>query len=358
MIKLKSKKMLSNKKFSDFRSDTVTKPTQEMRVAMANAKVGDDVLGDDYTVKKLEKLAAKITGKEKALFVPSGTLGNELAVKLWTKDGEEVILDYKSHIYSHELSGISLIARVLPKPFDYLDGIPDLNIIEKNISSHGLYSFPTTLICMENTHNQRGGAIVPLDVFKNLKQLATKYNIKIHLDGARIFNASIASGIPVIEYCKYVDSIMFCLSKGLSAPVGSMLCGPKKFIMEARSWRRLLGGGMRQSGVLAAAGIIALEKMRDRLADDHKRAKILAQALSKLDGIEINPDKVKTNIVICKYMNNKIKMAEFINKLKGFNVLVLPISRDEIRFVTHKDIDDNDVARAIEACKKIIRERG
>jgi threonine aldolase len=345
---------MRSKKYSDFRSDTVTKPTNEMRKAMANAKVGDDVLGDDYTVKKLEKLAAKLTGKERALFVPSGTMANELAVKLWTNEGDEIILDSKSHIYAHELSGISVISRVLPKALDFIDGIPPIDKIEDAISLSGKLSFRTSLICLENTHNHRGGVIVPLNYFKELRELCDNYNIKIHLDGARIFNASIASGIAVKDYCAYVDSVMFCLSKGLSAPVGSILCGPRAFIENARRWRRLLGGSMRQAGILASAGIVALNNMVSRLSDDHKRAKFLAFELSKIKAVELNPEKVQTNIVIFKLKNNKLSVEEFLRKLRQMGILALPMSKDEIRFVTHKDVDDDDVNRLIEACRKIL----
>lgn len=342
------------KKYSDFRSDTVTKPTDEMRHAMANAEVGDDVLGDDYTVKKLEEMASEITGKERALYVPSGTMANELAVKVWTNEGDEIILDSKSHIYSHEVSGISVISRILPKAIEFNDGIPNLNEIEDAILPKGLYNFGTKLICLENTHNHRGGVVIPIETFKELRNLANNYDVKIHLDGARIFNASIASGIKVKEYCKYVDSVMFCLSKGLSAPVGSILCGPKEFIETAHTWRRLLGGGMRQAGVIAAAGIIALTKMIDRLSEDHRRAKLLAKEIAQIKGLLLNPDKVVTNIVICRYDYYCLPMQGFISKMSDKGVLILPMSKNEVRFVTHKDVDDNDVWRAIEACKEIL----
>ena len=277
-----------------------------------------------------------------------------MAIKVWTNEGDEVILDSKSHIYSHEVSAISVISRILPKPLEFNDGIPNLNEIRDAISPKGLYNFGTKLICLENTHNHRGGMVIPIEIFKELMNIANSYDIKIHLDGARIFNASIASGIKVREYCKYVHSVMFCLSKALSAPIGSILCGSKEFIEMARTWRRLLGGGMRQVGVIAAAGIIALTKMVDRLSEDHRRAKLLAKEISKIKGLVLDPNKVVTNIIICRYDYPLFSMQEFISKLASKGVLILPMSKNEIRFVTHKDVEDKDIWKAVDVCRSIL----
>ncbi|MFQ6082536.1 MAG: threonine aldolase family protein [Candidatus Aminicenantia bacterium] len=341
------------KEYSDFRSDTVTRPTEKMRKAMGEAEVGDDVLGDDPTVKKLEILSAQKIGKEAALFVPSGTMGNAIAVKVWTKELEEVIVEERSHIYNMESTHLTFVSRVMPRPLASNRGAMSPEIVEKAIRKPAPHIPGTSLICLENTHNNWGGAVIFLENFKELKKIAKKYNIKIHLDGARIFNASLASGVAVKEYAKYADSVMFCLSKGLSAPIGSMLIGSKEFIEQARRVRKLLGGGMRQVGVIAAAGIIALTEMVDRLIEDHKRAKKLAQSISDLPGIELNPDLVETNIIIFKFNHPKISTQKFLTSLKEKGVLALAMG-NQIRFVTHKDIKDDDIEQTINAFKKIL----
>ncbi len=334
---------------SDFRSDTVTKPTEKMRIAMREAVVGDDVLGDDPTVKELERLAAEKIGKEAALFVPSGTMGNAIAVKVWTDEGDEVIVEEKSHIYNFESGHLAFISRVIPRPLPSKRGAYDIGLLKKAVNKRKDYHVPQpTLITLENTHNFWGGAVVPLEHFRAVREVADSRGIRVHLDGARIFNASVASGIPAREYARYVDSVMFCLSKGLGAPIGSILAGPKEFIEKARWVRKMLGGGMRQVGVIAAAGIVALG-MIDRLKDDHRRAKELARGLSKVPGIRINPEEVETNIIFLKVDDAK----SVVQKLKEYGVLALAISDEDIRMVTHKDIDDEDVNRAIWAFKKI-----
>ncbi len=340
-------------KYSDFRSDTVTKPTDKMREAMAKAEVGDDVLGDDPTVKKLEELGAEKMGKEAALFVPSGTMGNSIAVKVWTKELEEVIVEERSHIYNMESTHLTFISRVMPRSLPSKRGTMSPEVVEKAIRKPALHIPGTSLICIENTHNYWGGVVIPLNNFKKLREIADKHGLKIHLDGARIFNASLSSGIPVKEYTKYADSVMFCLSKGLSAPIGSLLAGSKEFIEEARRIRKVLGGGMRQVGIIAAAGIIALTEMIDRLVDDHKRAKRLAEGISHLPGIELNPELVETNIIFLKFNHPKISLPEFLNKLKERGILALSLA-NRIRLVTHKDIDDEDIERAIQAFKDIL----
>ncbi len=344
---------MEEKKISDFRSDTVTKPTENMRLAMAKAEVGDDVFGDDPTVKKLEELGAEKIGKEASLFVPSGTMGNSIAVKVWTNELEEIILEERSHIYNMESTHITFISRVIPRPLPSNRGVMNPELVEKAIRKPALHIPRTSLICIENTHNYWGGAVIPLENFKDLREIANKHGIKIHLDGARIFNASIASGIPVKEYTKYADSVMFCLSKGLSAPIGSLLAGSKEFIAKARRIRKLLGGGMRQVGVIAAAGIISLTEMIDRLAEDHRRAKRLAQGICNLPGIELNPEHVETNIIFLRFNHPRISLQEFLNKLKERNILALGLA-GQIRLVTHKDINDEDIEKAIKAFKEIL----
>ncbi|MBC7363583.1 MAG: aminotransferase class I/II-fold pyridoxal phosphate-dependent enzyme [Candidatus Aminicenantes bacterium] len=340
-------------KFSDFRSDTVTRPTEEMRRAMFEAQVGDDVLGDDPTVQKLEELAASIMGKEAALFVPSGTMGNSIAVKMWTRELEEVIVEEKSHIYNMESTHMTFISRVTPRPLPSKRGALDPELIRKHVRLPSVHTPRTSLICLENTHNNWGGAVVPLETFQEIRKVANEYGLKVHLDGARIFNASIAFGVPVKEYAKYCDSVMFCLSKGLSSPVGSMLVSDRQTIDYARRLRKALGGGMRQVGVLAACGIISLTKMVDRLKDDHVRAKKLAEAIHDLPGISLNPEEVETNIIIFYFNHPRLTIHELLGKLKEKGVLALGVFGG-VRLVTHKDVDDEDVERAIKAFREIL----
>lgn len=340
-------------KWSDFRSDTVTKPTEAMRRAMAEAEVGDDVLGDDPTVQKLEALAAEIMGKEAALFVPSGTMGNAIAVKVWTKELEEVIVEARSHIYNMESTHLTFISRVNPRPLPSWRGAMDPEEVARHIRAASVHTPRTSLICLENTHNNWSGAVIPLNNIKAIREVADRYGVKVHLDGARIFNASLASGVPVKEYARLVDSIMFCLSKGLSAPVGSMLAGPKEFIDQARRVRKALGGGMRQAGVLAACGIIALTQMVDRLKEDHDRAKRLARSMAELPGVSLNPEEIETNIIIFGLTHPRWTIPSFLDELKKRRILALPVSGG-IRLVTHKDIDDEDIDRAIEAFRELL----
>jgi len=341
--------------YSDFRSDTVTKPTDRMRKAMYEAEVGDDVLGDDPTVKKLEEIAAEKIGKESALFVPSGSMGNAICVKLWTKEGDEVIVEERSHIYNIELGNLSVISRVLPRPVPSRRGEMAPIDVERAIRKKGLTSNETSLICLENTHNFWSGAVVSVENFREIRKIAQRNNIKIHLDGARIFNASIAKKIPVTEWTSLVDSVMFCLSKGLSAPIGSIVAGSKEFIEEARRVRKLLGGGMRQVGVVASAGIVALQEMIERLEEDHILAKKLANGLAEIKGVELDPKDVETNIIIFKIKRNGISAPKFVEMLKEKGILALSISEDEVRFCTHKDVNEKDVERALKACREILQ---
>jgi len=340
-------------RISDFRSDTVTKPTPEMRKAMSEAVVGDDVLGDDPTVQKLEAMAAEKLGKEAALFVPTGTMGNSIAVKAWTQELDEVIVEARSHIYNMESTHMTFIARVNPRIVSSSRGAMNLEEIEKSIKKPSVHHPRTSLICVENTHNNWGGAVVPLRHLTEIQKIAEHHGIKIHLDGARIFNAGMASGIPVSDFADTADSVMFCLSKGLSAPVGSMLTGPRDFIDYGRRLRKALGGGMRQVGVLAAAGIVALEKMVNRLPEDHRRARELAEGISHLPGIRLQPETVETDIVIFGFEHPDMTAAEFLSRIREQGILALPVPQG-IRMVANKEVDDKDVERAVSVFRDIL----
>lgn len=339
--------------YSDFRSDTVTHPTENMRKAMAEAVVGDDVLGDDPTVQKLEVMAAEIAGKEAGLFCPTGTMANSVAVKVWTRELEEVIVEARSHIYNMESTHMTFIARVTPRPIVSERGAMPPDVVEQNIRKPSVHIPRTSLICVENTHNNWSGAVVPMENLKALRRIADKHEMKIHFDGARVFNACHASGISIKDYAAIGDSIMFCLSKGLSAPVGSVLLGPKDFIGYARRVRKALGGGMRQVGVLAAPGIVALSEMRDRLHEDHTRAKKLGEAIAGLPGIALDPERIDTNIIIFGFDHPRYSIPDFLSKLKEEKILALSTTGG-IRFVTHKDVDDGDMERAVRAFRKLL----
>jgi len=341
------------KEFSDFRSDTVTRPTPSMRKAMAEAVVGDDVLGDDPTVQKLESMAAEIIGKEAALYVPTGTMANSIATKCWTRELDEVIVEERSHTYNYESTHITFISRVNPRPLPSHRGAMDPDLVEKTIKPGDVHVPRTSLICVENTHNRWSGAVIPLDNLKAIKEIADRKEVRVHFDGARVFNASISSGVPVKQYASLSDSLMFCLSKGLSAPVGSVLTGPKDFIGHARRLRKALGGGIRQVGVLAAPGIVALTEMVDRLKEDHDRAKRLALGIIGLPGIDLDPDHVETNMVLFEFDHPTLSVPEFMARLKEKGIWALATA-EGIRFVTHKDVDDEDVNRAVSAFQEIL----
>ncbi|WP_352419411.1 low-specificity L-threonine aldolase [Proteiniborus sp.] len=339
----------------DFRSDTVTKPTEDMRKAMVNAEVGDDVYGEDPTINELEEMAANLVGKEAALFVPSGTMGNQLAVLCHTQRGNEVILEEKSHIYNYEVGGIAFLSGVQVRIVKGHNGIMSASSVEKAIVADGDIHHPQTgLICLENTHNMAGGIVVPPESMKEIFDLAKKHSLPVHLDGARIFNASTALGCDVKEIAKYCDSIMFCLSKGLCAPVGSMLAGSKEFINKARRFRKMLGGGMRQAGILAAAGVVALTNMIERLSEDHENAKLLAKGLKDISGIEVNVDNVQSNILMMDITTSKYDSYSLVSKLKEEGILVSDINSSRIRFVTHKYISKDDIDYTMSLIKKVL----
>lgn len=339
--------------YSDFRSDTITRPTDKMRRSMAEAVVGDDVLGDDPTVQELEHMAAEIMGKEAALYVPSGTMGNSIAVKVWTQELDEVIVEERSHIYNMESTHMTFISRVSPRPLPSDRGTMEPSLVEANIKKPSVHLPRTSLICVENTHNNWSGAVVPIGNIRALREVADRHRIKIHLDGARIYNASHASGVPVRDYAALADSMMFCLSKGLSAPVGSMLVGTQDFIDYARRVRKALGGGMRQVGVLAAPGIVALTDMTERIKEDNLRARQLAQAISRVPGVILDPEKIDTNIIIFDLDHPEYTVPDFLSKLRDFSILAGP-TKGGIRFVTHKDVDDGDVNKAVAAFEEIL----
>ncbi len=340
-------------RISDFRSDTVTKPTDEMRRAMAEAVVGDDVLGDDPTVRDLEKLAADKMDKEAALFIPTGTMGNSIAVKAWTRELDEVIVEARSHIYNMESTHMTFISRVNPRIVSSYRGAMDLDEIKQAIKKPSVHHPRTSLICVENTHNNWGGSVVPLRHLTEIRKIADTHQLKLHVDGARIFNASVASGTPVADFAAVGDSITFCLSKGLSAPVGSILAGPKDFIDYGRRLRKALGGGMRQVGVLAAAGLVALEKMVDRLADDHRLAKKLAEEIAQFPQISLKPEYVETDIVIFGFSHPRMSAADFLSRLEEKGILALPVPQG-IRMVTNKEVGDEDVERTAAAFRELL----
>jgi len=346
----------------DLVSDTVTLPTNEMREAMKSAEVGDDVSQEDPTINKLEELAAKKMGKEAAMFVPSGTMGNLIAVLTHCKRGEEVILESRSHIYNFEVGCISALGGVVTKTVDGDKGILNVDKIKREIRQEDIHEVKTALICLENSHNRAGGTVTPPKIIEEIYQLVHKHNIFVHLDGARLFNVAVALNIEPALLVKNVDSVMFCLSKGLSAPVGSILSGSKEFIQKARKYRKMLGGGMRQAGILAAAGIISLEKMVKRLEEDHKNARILAEGLNEIEGIKVDLETVQTNMVyfdvekLVKELN--INTDQFLEKLVdeyGIRGGVETPIQDptEIRFVTHYGISEEDIYTTINAIKML-----
>ncbi len=338
--------------FIDLRSDTVTKPSKAMREAMANAEVGDDVWGDDPTVNLLQQKCCELTGKDAALFVTSGTMANQLAIKMHTNPGEEIIAEFDSHIFRYENAAPSVISGVQVMPLKGNKGVMELNDIKNNIRPDW-YHFPkTTLICIENTHNRAGGTIYPVDKIKETTHLAKERNIKAHLDGARIFNAAVETGISVKEYASYFDSISFCFSKGLGAPVGSILCGNKQDIEKAHKFRKILGGGMRQAGIIAAGALFALENNVKRLKDDHKKARYFAEQISKLPDIEIDLSTVQTNIVIFKISRDS---AEFNRILKNNQVLASNEGPDKMRVVFHLDVSDEQAEQAANIFTKLLK---
>ena len=338
----------------DLRSDTVTKPTPEMRLAMSEAEVGDDVYGEDPTVNSLERRAAEITGKEAALFVPTGTMGNAIAIKLHTEHGQEVISEARSHILDWELGMVAWFSGCVVRAIPTEDGIMSWEQVSSQIKNLSPFWAPTGLISIENTHNMQGGTVYPMKTVQEIAAGAHERGIKVHMDGARVFNAAVALGVPVRDIVAPVDTVMFCLSKGLGAPAGSMLAGPADLIAKGRLYRKRLGGGMRQVGVLAAAGLIALEETPKRLPVDHANARFLADGLSKIRGIQIAIERVATNIVVFDVSGTGHAPGEISGRLKQRGVLMNAINSRQMRAVTHYDVDHAACARALEAVAEAV----
>ncbi len=346
----------------DLRSDTVTLPTPAMREAMYHAEVGDDVYHEDPTINHLQEMAAERLGKEAALFVASGTMGNAAAVLAHAGRAEAVIVGNQSHIYHYEVGGASTLGGspmvVVPT---HPDGMLDLHEVQIGISDGSdEHTAPTALLCIENTHNRCGGTVLNVDQVEQLSSLAHAHGVAVHMDGARIFNAAIALGVPASTLVRTVDSVMFCLSKGLSAPVGSMLVGSQEFIRRAHRMRKALGGGMRQAGILAAAGIVALEQMVDRLAEDHEHCKQLAHGLADYPQVDINVDRVVTNMLIFSVRNaqqeplNEAQTMQFLEKAREHGVLIGHIGEGKIRAVTHDGIDAGDITTALMGIRRAL----
>lgn len=335
----------------DLRSDTITKPSPEMRKAMYEAEVGDDVFGEDPTVNKLQSRCADITGKEKTLYVPTGCMANQLAIKSHTLPGDEVICESESHIFNYETAAPAILSNVQIMTVKGENGIMRLDEIKKFVRTKEYYFPRTRLICIENTHNRAGGVIYPIEVIKEISGYAKENGIKMHMDGARIFNAIAETKIPINKYASYFDSISFCFSKGLGAPVGSILCGSDEFITIAHKWRKIIGGGMRQAGILASAALYALENNTERLTEDHEKAKYFAKEISDIKEIKINLDLVHTNIVI--FECTKYQKSELIKKLKEKGVLVSAGSFDNIRAVFHLDVTMEEVQNSVKIFKEL-----
>ncbi len=338
----------------DLRSDTVTLPTEAMREAMATAAVGDDVYGEDPTVRQLELLAASMVGKADAVLVPSGTMGNQAAVMAHTGRGDEVILEADSHIFFYEVGGLAVLSGVQARTLPGERGVMDPVQVAESIRPVNIHFPVTRLICLESSHNRAGGRAVPLESIDQVTAVARHAGVPVHMDGARIFNAALALKVPVSRLLRDVDSVMFCLSKGLSAPVGSIVAGDLDFIQRARRARKLLGGGMRQAGILAAAGIVALETMVDRLAQDHQLAQELAALLSQVEGLLVAPGEVDTNIVRAHVSTAALTAQGLVDALKERGILVGASGPSTVRLVTHKDVDKADVALAAAAARDIM----
>jgi threonine aldolase len=343
----------------DLRSDTVTLPTPAMREAMFQAELGDDVYGEDPTVNRLEAMAAERLGKQAALFVVSGTMGNLVALLTHCGRGDEVILGTLSHTFLYEAGGSAALGGIhhwaLP---NHADGTLALEQIEDAIRPDNVHAPRTRLICLENTHNRCGGAVLPPEYCDAVGALAREHSLSVHLDGARLFNAAVALGIEARELVRSVDSVSFCLSKGLSAPVGALLCGEAGFVDEARRWRKAVGGGMRQCGVLAAAGIVALEQMVDRLAEDHANAYRLAEGIAQTPGLYLDLDTVQSDIVIFEVTAEQITAAELVAVLLERGVQVSAISASRIRAVTHYGIESQDIDTTLQAITDAMEQAG
>lgn len=333
----------------DFRSDTVTKPTKEMRQAMAEAIVGDDVYQDDPTIIELESLAAKMTGKESAIFVPSGTFGNQVSIMSHTNRGDEIIIGSRSHIKNYEVGAAAVLSSVSFHLIDEEMGMMPLDLIKKGIRGDDVHFPDTSLICVENAHGS--GVALPTDYLESVYTLAKENNLKVHMDGARLFNAAAALNCPASYICQYTDSVTFCLSKGLAAPIGSMVCGEKAFIERVRRNRKMLGGGMRQVGILGAAGLISLKHMTKRLYEDHENARYLASELDKIEEIEVDFDHLDINMVFIKSTFNFEELHDY---LLTKNILIGGYKGDYLRIAIHNDIKLEDIMLFVKSVKSFL----
>jgi threonine aldolase len=339
----------------DLRSDTITRPTQAMRRAMAEAEVGDDVFGEDPTVKQLEEMAAERLGKEEALFVTSGTMGNLVSLMVHCGRGEEFILGDQSHTFFYEQGGSAGLGGIHPRTVpNHPDGTMALHDIEAAIRQDDIHFPRSRLIAVENTHTRCHGSPLDVDYMHVVGQMARRYELKVHVDGARIFNAAIALGVEARDLVAEADSVTFCLSKGLGAPVGSVVCGTRDFIGEARRVRKMLGGGMRQVGVLAAGGIVALTQMLDRLADDHVNARKLADGLVDIDGLSVDPERVKTNIVYLEVTRRGMSWRALSERLSSEGVRLLATGPNQLRAVTHYHITSDDIEYALGVFREVL----
>lgn len=330
----------------DLRSDTVTRPTPAMRRAMAEAIVGDDVFGDDPTVSKLERRMAQLTGKAAALYVPSGTMGNQLAVACHTSPGDEVLLDAQSHVFMYEQAGIAALSGCLAHPVPSARGVIDPALVHGAVRDSDIHVARVTLLCLENTHNGHGGAIVPLEALRAVADVAHAQGMRVHLDGARLWNAAVATGVPLSAWVAPADSVMMCFSKGLGAPIGSILAGAEQVVIEARRLRKRWGGGMRQVGILAAACLHAIDHHVARMSEDHRRARRLADALQSLSGVRVNvPD---TNTVLLRLEHPALDRDEILRALEERGVRLVSFGHRQLRAITHLDIDDAAIDRAID----------
>lgn len=336
----------------DLRSDTVTKPTEAMRRAMAEAEVGDDVYGEDPAVNRLEEQAAEIFGKETALFVPTGTMGNQIAVRLHTQHGQEVICERRAHVVDWEMAMVSAFSGCQLRQVEGERGVLGWERIAAAIAAPIYYRAQTGLIMLENTHNMAGGTVTPVAVLEEVWTGAKERGLPVHLDGARVFNAAVALGLPVAALTRGFATVMFCLSKGLCAPVGSLLVGSRALMERGRSIRKMLGGGMRQAGVLAAAGLIALEEMPARLHEDHANARWMAEQIAAMDTCRIDLETVQTNIVIFRPKGRTA--AEVVAGLKSRGILCGTAGPEEVRFVTHRDVDRAACVRAVKALREVL----
>jgi threonine aldolase len=340
-------------KVIDLRSDTVTKPTPEMRDYMMQAEVGDDVFGEDPTVNALQQRLKELTGKEAALFVSSGTQANQLSINAHTRPGDEVICEYRSHIFNYEAGAPGMLSGVQLHPLHGELGILDPDEVEEAIRRSDHHFPQTRLIVIENTHNRWGGTVYPMEMIRKLKKIAKKHDLKLHLDGARLWNASMASGISIRDYAEQVDSLSLCFSKGLGAPVGSIICGSKEFIDRAHYYRKAYGGGMRQTGFLAAAALYAVENHFLRLVEDHRRARILAEAVNDMPGLVVDLNAVETNIVVIDTSLSQKSAADLSKDLAKHSVRINAFAPTRLRAVTHLHIDDNDINRSIQIIKAV-----